>query len=67
LNYWNVLLENYLIATGDWDIGEYSIMRKVMFYFYSLILTVVMMNLLIAVISDTYANYTVAEEEYNLR
>ena len=60
MEYWNVLQENYLIATGDWDTGEYSSYRKVMFYFYTLILTVVMMNLLIAVISDTYANFTVA-------
>ena len=56
-----------MVALGDWDTSNFSSIRWVTFTCYTVVLTVIMMNLLIAVLSDTFANFQVNSEVYNLR
>ena len=44
-----------------------SLQRKIVFYFNTLVIPLVMMNLLIAVISDTYSVFSTNAVVYNTR
>lgn len=59
--YWQALLRSYLIALGDFNYGAYNdsgqaVLSWLFFLLATLVNCVVMLNLLIAVVSETFAD-----------
>ena len=61
-----ILRENYFVALGDFQYEEITPYRWVTLMVYTLLLLVIMMNLLIAVISETFSEFVTNKEDYDL-
>jgi len=67
--YVNALFYTYLIGLGEFNSEEYgeTYLPRVVFILCTIFNCVVMLNLLIAIISDTYARVMATENEYAMR
>ena len=61
-----LLRDNYFVALGDFSYEDISPYRYVTLLIYTIVLLVVMMNLLIAVISETFAEFMSNRIDYDL-
>lgn len=51
----NSLTHNYRLMFGDFNVDDYSVAQWILFIIASTFLPLVMLNMLIAIMSDTYA------------
>ena len=66
-SYFKMLQNHYLLSLGEFAFDELTDKRLAMFFIYTVVLLVIMMNLLIAVISSTYEDFTENREDYDLQ
>ena len=66
-NYSDFIKENYVIAYGDWEIEGFTTQRWIIFIIHTIVGPLVLMNLLISVISDTFNQFIVKKQEENLK
>lgn len=59
--------EYYLVSLGDWDTSDYGWFEWSFFVIASLILQIIMLNLLVAFLSDTYARVVDENEETDFK
>jgi len=67
--YLHALISTYLIGLGEFNIEDYgeNYLPQVLFTLCTIFNCVVMLNLLIAIISDTYARVMATQNEYAMR
>ena len=61
------LLQNYLLMYGDWDTEGLPVHELITLIVLTLLGPLILMNLLIAIISETFNNYNQNREEYDMR
>ena len=67
ISYWKSFQHNYILGFGEFSTDEYTEYDWVLFFISSLMIPLVMLNMLISIISDSYYRLQAQEEIEDLK